>query len=80
MTARDPDSLQTEPTPEGEQTLVPGVRPTSLRPPKRASRRRVTTRDRLAVLMDAPMRSRAAQKPRDIGLFDKASRNQLTLF
>ncbi|RUY08425.1 hypothetical protein EOA25_14130, partial [Mesorhizobium sp. M2A.F.Ca.ET.040.01.1.1] len=67
MSARDPFPLQTEPTPEGEQMLVPGVRP-------------ITTRDRLALLMGAPMRPRAAQKPLDIGLFDEAARNQLDLF
>lgn len=67
MTNRDPHTLQAEPTPEGEQTLFPGVRP-------------ITTRDRLAVLMDAPMRPRAAQKPLDIGLFDEAWRNQFDLF
>ncbi|MDX8449645.1 hypothetical protein [Mesorhizobium captivum] len=39
-----------------------------------------TTRDRLALLMDAPMRPRAAQRPLDIGLFDDAARNQLDLF
>lgn len=70
MSTRDPFLMQSEPTPQGEQTLVPGVRPTFLRPPKRASRRRVTMRDRLPLLMDAPMRPRAAQKPLDIGLFD----------
>ncbi|MGT2466539.1 hypothetical protein ACVOMV_18205 [Mesorhizobium atlanticum] len=37
MSPRDPFPLQSEPTPEGEQTLVPGVRP-------------ITTRDRLALL------------------------------
>ncbi|MER8537299.1 hypothetical protein NKH61_32110 [Mesorhizobium sp. M1005] len=47
--------------------LIPGVRP-------------ITTRDRLTLLMDAPMCPRAAQKPLDIGLFDEASRNQLDLF
>ncbi|TPI13045.1 hypothetical protein FJW06_15440 [Mesorhizobium sp. B4-1-3] len=67
MSARDPHSLQSEPTPEGEQTLIPGVRP-------------VTTRDRLSLLMEATMRPRAAQKPLDIGLFDEAQRNQLDLF
>ncbi|MER8716608.1 hypothetical protein [Mesorhizobium sp. M1295] len=51
----------------GEQMLIPGVRP-------------ITTRDRLTLLMDAPMCPRAAQKPLDIGLFDEASRNQLDLF
>ncbi|MDX8508404.1 hypothetical protein [Mesorhizobium captivum] len=67
MSAPDPVPLQSEPTPEGEQTLVPGVRP-------------VTTRDRLGLLMSAPMRPRAAQKPLDIGLFDDVARNQLDLF
>jgi hypothetical protein len=46
MSTRGPFPLQSEPAPEGEQTLVPDVRPT-------------TTRDRLALLMDAPMRPRA---------------------
>ncbi|GLS32435.1 hypothetical protein SAMN04488498_13511 [Mesorhizobium albiziae] len=63
----DPQTLQTEPTPEGEQTLIPGVRP-------------ITTRDRLTLLMDALLRPSGAQKPFDIGLFDGAARNQLDLF
>ncbi|KUM26731.1 hypothetical protein AU467_19560 [Mesorhizobium loti] len=67
MSAPDPVPLQSEPTPQGEQMLVPGVRP-------------VTTRDRLELLTAAPMRPRAAQKPLDIGLFDEAKRNQLDLF
>ncbi|MER9925432.1 hypothetical protein NKJ84_21300 [Mesorhizobium sp. M0048] len=67
MTMRDPQLTASEPTPQGEQMLIPGVRP-------------ITTRDRLTLLMDAPMRPRAAQKPLDIGLFDEASRNQLDLF
>ncbi|MDZ5698678.1 hypothetical protein [Chelativorans sp. M5D2P16] len=67
MTNRDPQTLQAEPTPEREQTLFPGVHP-------------ITTRDRLAVLMDAPMRPRAAQKPLDVGLCDEDRRNQLDLF
>ncbi|WP_172352361.1 hypothetical protein [Mesorhizobium sp. NZP2298] len=41
------------------------------------SRCPATTRDRFALLADAP--ARAAQKPLDIGLFDDA-RNQLDLF
>ncbi|MDG4898612.1 hypothetical protein P9272_34405 [Mesorhizobium sp. WSM4976] len=57
MSTRDPFPPQSEPTPEGEQTLVPGVRP-------------IATRDRLSLLMDAPMRPRAPQKPPEIGLFD----------
>ncbi|MGX9182130.1 hypothetical protein [Mesorhizobium sp. BHbdii] len=67
MSKCDPRMLQTETTPEGEQTLIPGVRP-------------ITTRDRLALLADTPMRPRAAQKPLDIGLFDEAARNKLDLF
>ncbi|RWO94449.1 MAG: hypothetical protein EOQ98_30895 [Mesorhizobium sp.] len=67
MSTRDPQPLQTETTPEGERTLVPGVR-------------LITTRDRLALLMDAPMRPRAAQKPLDVGLFDRAARKQFDLF
>lgn len=46
---------------------TPGVRP-------------LTTRDRLALLADAPMRPRAAQKPLVIELFGDAPRNQLDLF
>lgn len=67
MSAHDPVPLQTEPTLQGEQMLVPGVRP-------------ITTRDRLELALSAPMRPRAAQKPLDIGLFDEAARNQLDLF
>lgn len=67
MTMRDPQLTASEPTPQGEQMLIPGIRP-------------ITTRDRLTLLMDAPMCPRAAQKPLDIGLFDEASRNQLDLF
>lgn len=51
----------------------------SARDPRRPGVRPVTKRDRLALLADAPMRPRAAQKPLDIGLFDDA-RNQLDLF
>lgn len=71
MTARS-NHPATEPTPQGEQMLVPGVRPTFLRPPKRAPR--------IALLLAAPMRPRAAQKPLAIGLIDNAKRNQLDLF
>ena len=62
-----PDPLPTEPTPEGEQILVPGVAPVSLR-------------DRLALRLAAPMTARKAQKPLNIGLFDEDARNQLALF
>jgi hypothetical protein len=59
--------LQSEMTADGEQTLVPGVRP-------------INMRDRLDVRIAAPLGPRKAQKPLDIGLFDEFSRNQLELF
>lgn len=31
MTMRDPHQTATEPTPEGEQMLIPGVRPITMR-------------------------------------------------
>ncbi|MDE2166270.1 MAG: hypothetical protein KGJ66_08020 [Alphaproteobacteria bacterium] len=70
MTAPHPDNmaaLQSERTPEGEQTLIPGVRP-------------ITARERLALLMAAPLAPRKPQKPLNIGLFDEDARNQLHLF
>lgn len=70
MTAPHPPTapaLQSEPTPEGEQTLIPGVRP-------------ITTCERLALLMAAPLAPRKPQKPLNIGLFDEDARNQLHLF
>ncbi len=67
MNARVPLPLASEPTPEGEQTLIPGVRPVSLR-------------DRLALRLAAPMAPSVPQKPLDIGLFDEDARNQLSLF
>ncbi|MGK2942270.1 MAG: hypothetical protein ACSLFJ_11410 [Immundisolibacter sp.] len=67
MSAREPLPLTTEPTPEGEQILIPGVRPVSLR-------------ERLALRMAAPLEARKPQKPLNIGLFDEDARNQLDLF
>jgi len=70
MSAPPSACIETETTPEGEQTLVPGVRP-------------VTLKERLEARMAAPMAPKrnpnARQKPLDIGLFDKAARNQLDL-
>lgn len=60
-------SLLTEPTAVGEQTLVPGVAPISLR-------------DRLAMRAAAPLEPKKPQRPPDIGLFDLAARSQLDLF
>jgi hypothetical protein len=52
MNPRIPEGLQTETTPEGEQTLVPGVRP-------------ITQRERLETLMCAPLTAqRALSMPR----------------
>ena len=59
--------LATEPTPEGEQILIPGVKPIALR-------------ERLALLLAAPLTSRKPQKPLNLGLFDEDARNQLSLF
>ena len=62
-----PSPFQLEMTPDGEQTLIPGVRP-------------ITMRDRLEARMEAPLVPRKLQKPLDIGLFDEIGRNQLELF
>lgn len=64
MTPPAPDS---ERTAQGEQMLVAGVAP-------------ITPRDRLALRLAAPLTPRAPQKPCDLGLFDEAARNQLSLF
>jgi hypothetical protein len=62
-----PPPFQSEMTPDGEQTLIPGVRP-------------ITMRDRLEARMEAPLIPHKPQKPLDIGLFDEIGRNQLDLF
>jgi hypothetical protein len=67
MSAAFHDPFESEPTPIGEQMLVPGVRPVSLRA-------------RLQALAAAPLMSMRLQKPCDLGLFDEAARNQLDLF
>lgn len=59
--------LASEPTPEGEQTLVPGVRP-------------ISQRERIEARMAAPLAPRVPQKPLNVGLFDEDARNQLDLF
>jgi hypothetical protein len=65
MTA--PFPALSEPTGQGEQTLVPGVAP-------------ITVRQRLAALFAAPLAPRKPQRPMNIGLFDEDARNQLDLF
>ena len=62
-----PIPFETEPTPIGLQTLVPGVR-------------RVSIYERLMVLAALPLGSKKLQKPCDLGLFDEVARNQLDLF
>ena len=56
----------TEITPEGEQTVAPGLAP-------------ITLADRLALCAAAPMQPTRPQKPCDHGLFDEVRRNQLDL-
>ncbi|CAM3524873.1 MAG: hypothetical protein GYB53_02255 [Rhodobacteraceae bacterium] len=67
MSAPAPVPLASEPTQEGEQTLVPGVRP-------------VSQRERIEARMAAPLTPRVPQKPLNVGLFDEDARNQLDLF
>ncbi len=65
MSARE--TLLSEPSECGEQTLIPGVEP-------------VTLRERLNFRMNAPLEPAKQQKPLNIGLFDEDARNQLNLF
>ena len=67
MTAGAPIPFETEATSLGPQTLVPGVRPVSMKA-------------RLEVLAAHPLASMKMQKPCDIGLFDDVARNQMDLF
>jgi len=60
-------SLESEWSESGEQTLVPGVRP-------------ITLRERLQFKSRAPLAPKTQQKPLNIGLFDEDARNQLNLF
>jgi hypothetical protein len=59
--------LTTETTASGEQVLVPGVAPVSLR-------------ERIERLLAAPLRPIKPQKPLNIVLFYDDARNQLDLF
>jgi hypothetical protein len=60
-------ALQSEMTPDGEQTLIPGVIP-------------ITMCERLELRIAAPLSPSIPQKPLDVGLFDEIGRNQLELF
>jgi hypothetical protein len=64
---RAPAAFDAEKTPIGVQTLVSGVAP-------------ITPAQRLAMLANAPMLPKRAQRPADHGLFDVNARNQLDLF
>ena len=59
--------FETEATPIGNQTLVPGVAP-------------ITPRDRLAMRANAPLEPRKPQRPANHGLFDTNARNQIEMF
>jgi hypothetical protein len=67
MSAAAPIPFETEATSLGPQTLVPGVRPVSMKA-------------RLEALAAHPLGSQRLQKPCDIGLFDDVARNQMDLF
>jgi hypothetical protein len=67
MSATAPIAFDTEVTVQGQQVLVPGVRPVSMKA-------------RLEVLAAHPMAPDRLQKPCDIGLFDEVARNQMELF
>ena len=67
MSAIAPIPFDTEPTVQGQQVLVLGVRPISMKA-------------RLEVLAAHPLGSDRLQKPCDIGLFDEVARNQMELF
>jgi hypothetical protein len=67
MSAAAPIPFETEATSLGPQTLVPGVRPVSMKA-------------RLEALAAHPLASMKMQKPCDIGLFDEVARNQMDLF
>ena len=67
MSATAPILFDTEVTVQGQQVLVPGVRPVSMKA-------------RLEVLAAHPLGSNRLQKPCDIGLFDEVAQNQMELF
>lgn len=56
-----------EQTEQGDQAVMPIVKP-------------ISTRARLEALTAAPLMPTKSQKPLNIGLFDEDARNQLALF
>ena len=65
--AASPPAFEAEVTPIGVQTLVSGVAP-------------ISPAQRLAMLANAPMQPRKAQRAADHGLFDTNARNQIEMF
>ena len=59
-------ALNREATDSGERLLIPAVSAVSMR-------------ERLELLIAQPLLSSKPQKPLDIGLFDEATRNQVSL-
>ena len=67
MSGGFPTSFETEATDQGEQKLICGVHPVSIKA-------------RLNVLAAHPLAPTKLQKPCDLGLFDDVARNQLDIF
>ena len=67
MSAAFPIPFETEATDQGEQKLICGVHPVSMKA-------------RLNVLAAHPMTPTKLQRPCDLGLFDDVARNQLDMF
>ena len=67
MSEASPIPFETEATDQGEQKLIHGVHPVSMKA-------------RLNVLAAHPLAPTRLQKPCDIGLFDDVARNQLDMF
>ncbi len=67
MSACSPIQFETEATDQGEQKLIHGVHPVSMKA-------------RLSVLAAHPLAPTKLQRPCNIGLFDEVARNQLDMF
>ena len=67
MSVCSPIPFETEATDQGEQELIRGVHPVSMKA-------------RLTVLAAHPLAPSKLQRPCNIGLFDEVARNQLDMF
>ena len=67
MSEASPIPFETEATDQGQQKLIHGVHPVSMKA-------------RLNVLAAHPLAPTKLQKPCDLGLFDDVARNQLDMF